>query len=163
MSELARFHLTIEGLAIIFYSPWAVQHIRPGADYLQEAFLEPPDIARHVNASSLTGFGTGGPGDYELIVSLDPPDAEELRRAQFQLELGLEVRDGTVCFRDLYELIHWTPDCPPGQSLRLDDGYYRVIAHTTFAPVGETQRIHLSLLPVPERPELHFTGAPELC
>lgn len=163
MTEFARIYLALDGLGIIFYSPWAVQHIPPGTDYLGASFLQPEDIARHVNASSLTGFGTGGSGNYDLIVSFDAPDAEELQRAQFKVELGLEVRDETVCFRDLYELICWQPECPPGQSLRFPDGFYRVLAYTTFTPVGTTQPIYLSFLRVPERLELHFTGAPELC
>jgi hypothetical protein len=160
---LARIHLPIAGLGIIFYSPWAVRHIPPGSDYLQDAFLEAADIARHVNGSTLTGFGTGGPGDYELEISGEPAAAEAVRAARHHVELGLEVRDGTVCFRDLYDLIRWDPACPPEQSVRLPDGFYRVIAYLTPSPLGETQFVHLAFTRTTARPELHFTGAPELC
>ena len=100
MTEFARIRLSVEGLGIILYSPWAVQHIRPGTDYLEEAFLDGCDIARHVNASSLTGFATGGGGDFDLIVSLDPPNAEALQGVEFKVELGLrseERRVGKEC------------------------------------------------------------------
>ena len=162
-TELARVYVECGGLGIIFYSPWAVRHIRPDTDYLEQSFLAGLDIARHVNASSLTGFGHGSPGDYELVITHQAPDAEALGRAEFKVELGLEVRDGTVCFRDLYDLIRWDPECPPDQSIGMPDGFYRVIAYTTATPSDQTQFVHMSFLRVAEKPELRFDGAPQLC
>jgi hypothetical protein len=162
-AEPVRIHMAIAGLGIIFYSPWAVQHITPGTDYLETNFLEARDIARHVNASSLTGFGTGGPGDYELVISGQAPNPEARAGAQYSVELGLDVRGGTVCFRDLYDLIRWEPECPPDQSLNFIDGFYRVTVFTTPTPVDQTQFIYMSFVRVPEKLALHFTGAPALC
>jgi hypothetical protein len=162
MPELARIHLPVSGLGIIAYSPFAMAHVPQGENYLESNFLEPEDIARHVNACTLTGFGTGGPGEFELIVH-DELDAVAMRHAQFSVELGIEVRDEQVCFRDLYDLIRWDRTCPPGQSVGMPNGYYRIVAYTTYAPVGQSQPVTFAFLSEEERPTLHFTGAPELC
>ena len=116
-----------------------------------------------MNGSTLTGFGTGGPGNYELVIASGPPDEQSQSRAEHKVELGVEVRDGIVCFRDLYDLIRWDPECPPEQVLSVADGFYRVIACTSRAPAGQTQFVHLYFVRIRQRLELHFDGVPELC
>jgi hypothetical protein len=159
--ERARVYLSISGLGIIFYSPFAVRHIPAGEDYLEHQFLEPEDIARHVNACTLTGFGTGGPGEFELIVR-DDVEEKAFLNAQFKAELCLEVRDEVVYFRDLYDLIRWVPECPANQAVSLPDGYYRVVAYTSYVPIGQSQSVTLSFIATDAKPAMHYSGVPEL-
>jgi hypothetical protein len=155
--------LDIDGLGIIFYSPFAVSHIAVGEDYLQRSFVESEDIVRHVNACTLSAFGTGGPGKYELIIDAGDADRDAWDRAQFKLELGLEVRDGVVCFRDLYDLLDWDPDCPAGQRIAMPDGFYRIAAYRSYAEVGRIQPVALNFTKTDRCPSLAYTDAPHLC
>jgi len=158
-----RVRLDIEGLGIIFYSPFAVGHIAIGEDYLQRAFVEAEDIVRHVNACTLSAFGTGGPGEYELIIDSAGVDEDAWDRAQFKLELGLEVRDGVVCFRDLYDLFAWDPQCPGGQQIAMANGFYRIAAYRSYEEVGEVQPVTLNFVKTERCPALTYTEAPHLC
>ena len=96
--------ISISGLGLILYSPPAVAHIPEGSDYLQDSFLEPADVARHVVACQLTAFCTGSPGVFRLLFTVGQPDESAIQAAAFKLRLGLQARGGTVCVRDLYDL-----------------------------------------------------------
>jgi hypothetical protein len=158
--------LRVSGLGIILYSPWAVAGIPPGSDYLSTQFWQGPDVARQVNACCLSGVGTGSLGDYHLHFYTGPLDDDALASAELRVRLGLEVRDRTVCVRDLYDLLSWDPVCPPGQRLELEDGFYRITAYTTTPPnsiVGDEQEIYLHFQSVASRPHLVHEGVPQLC
>jgi hypothetical protein len=128
MGEVA---LDIQGLGIILYSPPAVAHILEGEDYLERHFWQPADVARHVMACRLTAFATGSPGSFRLRFRDGPPDEAAVQVAAFKLRLGRCVEGGTVCVRDLYDLMEWSADCPPGQQLPTPDGWYRLTVCTS--------------------------------
>ncbi|HEX2344342.1 MAG TPA: hypothetical protein VHI98_27970 [Vicinamibacterales bacterium] len=96
--------LEIAGLGIIFYSPFAVAHIQKDEEYIEVHFWEPPDVAAHVNACTISAFGTGGPGTFVLRLYDGELDVQVLKSAKASVRLGIEVRDSTLCFRDLYDL-----------------------------------------------------------
>src|SRR4051794_23858076 len=122
MREVA---LDIRGLGLILYSPPPAKHIPGGADYLRAPFWEPADVARHVTECQLTAFGTGSSGTFRVRFADGPPDEGAVRAAAFRLRLGLQVRAGTVCVRDLYDLMAWSAACPPAQQVPVADGWYR--------------------------------------
>jgi hypothetical protein len=157
-------NLSVSGLGIVIYSPFAVQHIREGQDYLQASFLQSGDIARHVNSCTLTAFCTGTPGEFQLIITDEPLDERRVSGAEFVVRLGLEVREQTVVFRDLYDLIRWRHAHDSQQAITVADGFYRLTAYTSFPEdVDAVQMIGLHFERVPARPELHYDGAPQLC
>jgi hypothetical protein len=161
----AKLHLDVAGLGIILYSPFAVAHIAEGDDYLQAQFWEPEAVAKHVMACGLTCFCTGSPGRYRLsFIQACPPD-DVVNRATLKLRLGIEVRDSTVCVRDLYDLMDWSAECPEGQQVKLADGFYRitVLSATPRSGItGDNQRITLYFDQVKKKPQLRYEGVPSL-
>jgi len=155
----------VAGLGIILYSPFAVTHIREGQDYLTARFWKPADVAEHVVECGLTTFCVGSPGRYQLTVYDGVMDAAALERAEKKIRLGLEVRDGRFCVRDVYDLLAWRSDCPSGQLIMTADGFYRITAYTSAPPsgiVGDGQQIALHFESVQQKPALHWTGVPDL-
>jgi hypothetical protein len=156
--------IEIAGLGIIFYSPFAVAHIKKDEEYIEAHFWEPPDVAAHVNACTISAFGTGSPGTYLLRLYDNELDVQAFESAKAGVRLGIEIRDRTLCFRDLYDFIRWDPECPAGQIVSVPDGYYRITAYTT--PVvgsrGDRQDVGLHFEACPERPRLAWTGVPDL-
>lgn len=158
--------MEIAGLGIICYSPFAAAQLRAGQDYLTTSFTRPEDVAAHVLRGDISAFCTGSPGHFELVVSDEPLDSAALQGAAFKVRLCLEVRDSQVCFRDLYDLLRWSPHCPDGQSISLADGFYLLTVYTSppaSGIVGDGQRIDVHFDPVGERPELRWAGVPQLC
>jgi hypothetical protein len=158
--------LDIAGLGMILYSPPAVASIPAGSDYLQEHFSQPGDVARHVMACELTTFCTGSPGSF-LVRFLDgPPNDSEVQAADFKLRLGLGVQKGTICLRDCYDLMQWSPECPPQQQLPVADGWYRMTVFSSRPAsgiLGQDQVINIYLEPVANKPQLRWEGVPLLC
>jgi hypothetical protein len=157
--------LDIAGLGIIMYSPFAVEHIGEGQDYLSSRFWSPADVARHVVECGLTTFGTGTSGRFRLIVYDGDIDVAALEAAERKIRLGVEVRDARLCVRDLYDLLSWTRHCPSTQQLTLADGFYRITAYTSAPPsgvLGDGHEISLHLEAVSERPVLRWDGVPDL-
>ncbi len=109
MREIA---VEISGLGLILYSPPAVTHIAGGSDYLEKHFSQPDHVARHVMDCQLTTFCTGTPGSFRLRFRDGPRDEPAIDAADFKLRLGLEVHDGIICIRDLYDLMQWSAECP---------------------------------------------------
>ena len=103
-------------------------HIAEGADYLQSHFWKPADVARHVMECQLTAFGTGSPGTFRLRIADGPPDEQAVHAAAFKLRLGLQVKGGTGCVRDLYDLMEWSAECPVAQEFPVADGWHRLTA-----------------------------------
>jgi hypothetical protein len=158
--------LDIRGLGIILYSPPAVAHILEREDYLRRHFWQPDDVARHVMECRLTAFATGSPGSFRLRFLNGPPDEAAVRAAAFKLRLGLLVEGGTVCVRDLYDLMEWSADCPPGQQLPTPDGWYRLTVCTSLPStgvLGDGQAIDISMERVARKPALLWEGIPVLC
>jgi hypothetical protein len=158
--------LEIAGMGIIFYSPWAVEHIQPNSDYLSSHFSDATEVGNQVCACSLTGFCTGSSGIFKLHLSTESVDEVALQATEFKIALGLEVREKTVCFRDLYDLMKWEEKCPEKQTFSLENGFYHITAHTSTPQsglLGDGQVIHLCFRLVPERPELTWQGVPQLC
>lgn len=158
--------LTVEGLGIILYSPWAVAALEPDQDYLSTHFWDPADVARHVRAGSITGVATGTPGVFRLHLYDGPIDADEVDAADYKAALALAVRDRTICVRDLYDLMRWTPDCPAHRRVAIDDGTYRVTAYTSLPQsgiLGDRQLIHLHFERTSALPVVTWEGVPQLC
>jgi hypothetical protein len=156
--------LEISGLGIIFYSPFAVAHIKKDEEYIDAHFWEPPDVAAHVNACSISAFGTGSPGVYILRLYDGQLNARDLEAAKASARLGIEVRDNTLCFRDLYDFIRWDPECPAGQIVSMPDGFYRITVYTTpiLNDSRDGQVVWLHFEPSPQKPELAWTGVPDV-
>ena len=159
-------NLEIVGLGVILYSPFAVTHIGERTDYLQEHFTKPEDIARHVMECELTSFCTGSPGMFRLRFLDGAPTAEEVQAAEFKLRLGLEVRGGKVCVRDLYDLMDWFPECPTPQQVRVSDGWYLLTVYSSRPPggiLGDRQVVSIFMESVDSKPALRWEGVPHLC
>lgn len=100
---------------------------------------------------------------FVLLGSQDPILPDD---ARFPVRLGLEIRDETVCFRDLYDLRSWNPECPSSQRLSMPNGFYRITVYTrepASGIVGDSQEIHLHFVPILEKAKLAHTGVPQLC
>jgi hypothetical protein len=163
MRDLA---LDIRGLGLILYSPPAVTHIAEGSNYLQTYFWEPAEVARQVMECQLTAFGTRSPGRFRLRFADGPPDEAAVEAAKFKLRLGLQVRSGTICVRDLYDLMEWSSDCPASQQLAVSDGWYRLTLYSSPPPsgiLGDGQVIEVALERVPLKPSIRWEGVPTLC
>jgi hypothetical protein len=171
MSEAARrvvgsIALDIVGIGIVFFAPPAVAGIREGEDFLEDRYTSPADVAAHVNACAISGFCTGSPGRYSLNVFQGVPTPEAMERSQFKARLGLEVGDGCVHFRDLYDLMNWHAASPNEQVVRMPDGFYSVTALSSLPAsgvAGDGQSIDLYFKSVSEKPALRWEGVPLLC
>ena len=156
----------ISGLGFILYSPSAVTHIAEGSDYLEAHFWQPEDVARHVMDCQLTTFCTGTPGSFRLRFRDGARDEQAVDAADFRLRLGLEVHQGIVCVRDLYDLLQWSAECPASQQLPLADGWYRLTVYTSRPAsgiLGDDQVIDIHLEAMPAKPDLRWDGVPNLC
>lgn len=158
--------LTIEGLGFLLYSPFAVEHIPPGRDYLRAHFSAAADVAASATSGKLVGVGTGSPGDFVLRFFDGYPDEEKLLESQFRLRLALEVRDDVFCVRDLYDLLEWDPACPALQQVAVDSGFYHVTL-CSWMPnsgvLGDMQRIDVHMSSLPQLPTVRYDGVPTLC
>ena len=158
--------LAICGLGVILYSPFAVEQIREGEDYLQSHFWDPGDVARHVGNCTLTCFCTGSPGDYHFVLFDGFIDDADVARAEFKVRLGLEIRDRSMCLRDLYDLLAWQRECPRGQELSMCDGFYRLTVYSSRSAsgiIGDHQSVFVHFENVDKPPELAWRGVPQLC
>lgn len=122
---------------ILLYSPFAAAQIQEGENYFEARYLEPEDVAAHVRAGSLVGFLTEAPGTFILRFFEGEPEADEVAGHPFRIALPLEVRDETLCVRDVDDLCSWQRECPAAQRLATEDGYYRVLLLSKRPPSGE--------------------------
>ena len=163
---MREINVQISGLGFILYSPPAVRHIAEGSDYLETHFWEPEDVARHVMDCQLTAFGTGTPGAFRLRFHEGALDERALGAADFKLRLGLQVHDGVLCVRDLYDLMEWSADCPASQQLRMEDGWYRLTVYSSRPAsgiLGDDQVIDIHAEATREKPRLRWEDVPSLC
>lgn len=158
-------NLSITGLGVIIYSPFATTAITEGEDFLTSHFWQPEKVAEHVNACQLSAFCTGSPGKFRLnlIDGIYPED--DIRNAIAKIRLGIEVRDQTLCFRDLYDLMEWTSACPSEQVISIPTGYYLLTVFTQLPEsgvLGDNQMITIHFQAVQSRPVLAWNGVPDL-
>ena len=165
-ASLKPISLDVSGLGIVFFSPAFVAAIPEGEDFLSSHYTLPADVAASVNACTISAFCTGSSGTYVLEVQGGAPSKEAVEAAQFSLQLGLEVRGGAVHFRDLYDLMNWTQVTPESQVFELADGFYLVTVLSSLAAselAGEDQRIEVHFESTSAKPQLNWTGVPQLC
>lgn len=157
--------LKTEGAGIVCYSPFAVESLTAGEDFLTKAFTQPEDVTRSVKECRLTGFRLAAAAEVQLVVFDDKADVDYARdcgTADFGIRLGLEVKAGGVCFRDWQDLAHWNATCPPSQQVALAAGFYRISAMTSRTAAGQRPRIYLYFEKWPERPRFPVRGIPGL-
>ena len=158
-----QIRISIAGLGILLYSPFAAAHIAEGEDYLQSHYMERGDVLEHVYRGTIVGFGTGSPGDYVLTFEEGYPDDEHMRQCAFGLRLGIEVRDGLIVVKDLYELMDWSSSYPDDQTVAVEDGYYHITLLGDLPAsgrLGDDQRIEVYLQRLYQMPILVFPGVP---
>ena len=158
-------NLEIAGLGIIFHSPFATSHIKNGDDYLESNFMNPEDVARHVNECSISAIGTGSPGNFIIRVFDSAYPENEIRNSMVAIRLGIEVRENLLIFRDLYEFMEWNSSFSENHSIKLDNGFYKITAYT-FKPesgiLGDNQLICMHFESMSEKPKLNWQGVPDL-
>jgi hypothetical protein len=157
--------LEIVGLGIIMYSRAAAAHIKQGEDYLSSHYWDEKDIQVHIQAGTIVGFGTASPGTFLLRTAMGYPSRERLDRAEHKLRLGVNVSGRSLCFRDLYDLMSWSPACPASQVLSIDDGIYHVTLVSDTPPsgvLGDEQLIEVYFAPLTAMPRLATEGVPTL-
>lgn len=158
--------LPLAGLGVIVYSPFALTDVSEGDDFLSRSFTKPEDVARHVSSGRIAAFCTGSPGDFRLHLRSGEPPGATVGEAAFAVRLCLEVRDGCLCVRDLFDLMDWDGTCPTGQTVPIADGFYRITALSSPPPsgvLGDGQAVHLWFARTPELPEIVHVGVPMLC
>lgn len=157
--------LEIDGLGVIMYSPDAVSFIQENEDYLTTKYLTAKQVSEHVNAGTIIGLGTGSPGTYILKIRSGYPDEAILDSSDYVLRLGIKVNEGTVYFRDLYDLMEWTSECPNDQSIQLEDGNYHVTVYSNLPQSkirGDGQEIHIFFKQLDAFPAIKYNGVPTL-
>lgn len=158
--------LATTGLGIVFYSPAFMADVPPGSDFLAAHFMTEDDVQKFVQQGTVVGFSTGTPGTYLLEFHLGVPEDDELRSSQYKIRLGLKCEGSVVHFRDLYDLLDWSPDCPASQKLHLNDGFYLVTLcsnRPASGTLGDGQVIRCFLQPMEEFPRISSRGIPTLC
>lgn len=149
--------ISIAGLGIIIYSPFAVAFICEGEDYFSSTFHDPANVAAHAMRGDILTFCTGSGSDFRLVVYDGLLDEVRLLLSEFKLRLCLDVRGGQVCFRDLYDLLDWTALCPASQQIELADGFYSVTVYSSTPAsgiIGDSQPIYIHFEKVVRRPEI---------
>ncbi len=158
-------NIEISGIGIIFHSPFAVSHIKKGDDYLESSFINPEDVAKHVNDCTIAAFGTGSPGHFIIQIFDGEYPQKEILSSMSAIRLGVEVKDCLLIFRDLYELMEWDPTFSNSRAIRLENGFYKISAYT-FLPesgvLGDNQLIKMHFEQIQEKPDLNWQGVPDL-
>jgi len=166
MSYLKSIDIEIAGLGLIFCSPFATSQIKPGEDYLESNFEDPAQVEKQALEGRIVGVSTGSSGRYQLDVHLGYPTAETIAGYPFALRLGVEVRNGVLHVRDLYDLMDWSPDCPMQQTIQLQDGFYHITLLSAIPSSGirgDNQKILVYLQRLDAMPRLKIAGVPTLC
>lgn len=166
MASQKTMRLEISGVGFIIYSPFATSHIVEGEDYLETGFANPQEVERQAQEGKLVGVCTSSPGSFLFEVLEGYPSDDTLGENKYKLRLGVEVRDTTLCIRDLYDLIDWSSDCPPEQELKVENGFYHVTllsGDPASGLLGDDQRILIYLQKLNEMPLLRYNGVPTLC
>jgi hypothetical protein len=166
MSPNKTLCLDVAGLGIIIYSPFSTDAIQPKEDYLEHSFSDPAKVETQAVEGRIVGVSTGTPGRFILDFADGYPPQEIVDKHRFKLRLGVEVRDQTLCIRDLYDLLQWEPTCPVAQTIGLEDGFYDLTLLSDVPQsdmLGDDQVIKVYFQKVSEMPKLRYNGVPTLC
>lgn len=157
--------LSIDGMGIVMYSPATVAGIPQGYDYLSNKYSEPSQVADHIKKGDMVGFCTGTGGNFILKIREGDPSEEIDKEYPVAISLGIQVKDETICFIDLFWLMEWDYDCPPEQSIKVPNGYYHIVVMTKRPESGiwgDDQVIYIYLKPMNTMPQLMWNGVPQL-
>ena len=157
--------LSIDGMGIAIYSKGCMGYVKEGTDFFTSDFASPSNMAAHIRKGDITGFCTGSGGDFTLKIRDGYPDAELDKAYPVSIRLGLEVRNNTVSFVDIYWLMYWNPDIPSDQQIELEDGFYHLTVLTRLPDEGywgADQTIYLFFNKLDSMPELTWNGVPQL-
>ncbi|HZZ77950.1 MAG TPA: hypothetical protein VFE62_05510 [Gemmataceae bacterium] len=159
--------IDVSGLGIILYSPRHAAHIAEGFDYLRSSYRTLKQVQAHLQDGTIVAFYTGSPGIFFLTLHDGPPPTNRLSQCEFKLQLGLHCAGGQVNFRDLYDLMRWTSECPAEQTAQMLDGYYQVTLCSEMPEssiIGNNQSIDIYFEARNAPSELCFpSGGPHLC
>jgi hypothetical protein len=156
----------IAGMGFIAYSPAATNQIAEGEDYFSASYSSPEDVAKHLMAGTIVGFCTGSPGSYTLRLLSGYPTNEIVSKYQHAIRLAIQVQDGKICFRDLFDLMQWTRTCPDEHCLKVENGWYHLTVCTNVPEsgrFGDNQRITIWMNSVEDKPAIRWDGVPNLC
>lgn len=157
--------LAVDGMGIVLFSAKTMSYVEPGSDFLMNEFEAPSQIAEHINKGDITGFCTGGGGDFHLHFLTGKPTDDINEKFPVSAKLGLDVQGGTVQFCDMFWLMKWNTDFPENQVIPLEDGFYEITACTCIPESGywgDNQTIYIYFEKVDKMPELAFKGIPYL-
>jgi hypothetical protein len=157
--------LSTEGMGIAIYSKGCMSGVETGADFFSSDFADPRAMAAHIRKGDITGFCTGSGGDFLLKIREGYPDAQCMEAYPIAVRLGLEVREHTVSFIDLFWLMDWDPEVPAEQQITLEDGFYHLTVLTRKPESGiwgEDQTIYLFFKKLDAMPELSWNSVPQL-
>ncbi|MEQ7054501.1 hypothetical protein ABN764_28105 [Paenibacillaceae sp. P-4] len=93
------------------------------------------------------------------------PNEAMLDSSDYVLRLGIKVNEGTVYFRDLYDLMDWTNKCPNDQSIQLENGNYLITVYSDLPYSGirgDGQEIYLYFEKLDVFPAIKYNGVPSL-
>lgn len=133
---------------------------------MESHFANPSDVESQALQGRIVGVCTSSPGEFSLVVHGGYPSNQMADDYEYKLRLGIEVRDRTLCIRDLFDLINWTAECPSQQKLELDDGFYHITLLSNDPEsgcLGDNQEIQVYLQRLDAMPKLRYNGVPTLC
>lgn len=165
-SMIKKICLDLAGPGMIFYSPFSVASILEGDDFLETVFSDALAVERQATDGRIVGVATGTSGRFIVEIYAGYPVEADVERSPYKLRLGIEVRDGILCIRDLFDFSKWNHVCPPDQEIALKDGYYHITLLSDDPPsgiLGEDQVVQVYLQQLPEMPKLRYHGVPTLC
>ena len=154
--------LELYSFGIILYSDFAVANIEEGEDYFSSNYETIEQVIPHIYKGDIVGFCTGSPGTFHLKIREGYPSLE----FEFEIRLGIEVRDKRIWIRDVLDLMEWTKKCPKEQCLEIENGFYHITVCTNTPSsgiFGDEQEIYIFLNPLKEMPRLKYKGVPAIC
>lgn len=158
-------NINIDGLGIVMYSPKTVSYIKEGTDFLNDEFIKPEDVSKHVMDCDITGFCTGSPGNYILKIRYGYPSEEIESEYNIITRLGLKVKDNKVNFVDLYFLSGWNKEVNNEQIINVNNGFYHITCLTKkpeSGKYGDNQVIYIYFNKLNSKPKLKYKGVPIL-
>lgn len=159
-------NISIDGMGLVVYSPFAVKKIPKGEDFLMKCLWKPEDVKKQVERCQIIPFCTGSSGDYIIECFEDLPSGDYLSRFEYILRLGIIVRNDLVCIRDLFDFTRWDAKCPDTQKISIPSGYY-VMTICTSTPesgiTGDNQLIEIHFHKIDFFPATQCNGVPLLC
>lgn len=166
MNTIKTINLSISGMGVIFYSPFAALGIQDGDDYLASNFESPSQVQEQAITGKIVGVSVGTPGDFVFEIYPDYPTEDRVALHEYKLRVGVEVRDRRLCIRDLFDLMDWSQVVPESQTIEVDDGFYHLTLLSSTPPsglLGDHQIVEGYLHRLDEMPKLKFNGVPTLC